>query len=506
MTGSHRPDRRKERTTLAWFVLGTLPFVLLVAWNWHYGPIAALGDWAQYMLHADALLHGRSYGDIGYIFTNRNPFIGPPTQPPGLPAVLVPLLALTDGAREASVYKMLMVAFALAFLGGALAYFTRHAGPMVAAATVMLTGLWLEAGFVTNAVQPDVGFCAFVWGILYLVDRDRPWRWRDAIIVSVLGIAALAFRVAALPLVPAVAVYAWMHRRENGARAFIPVVVWGVCGLVAAVAIPGALTFGRLIVSDPARLVHNVAEAARVYPFATLDLFLYPFPWNRANDVYHIVFAAMAVVGGLSWLRASSTRLLTLFAVFYLGMLFVLPAQDGRYLMPLAPLVLYAGVTGTAMTVRWLARRLGRELRVSADGRTALAAGVLISATTLGFQTVKPQPTVLLDAPGVSGVFETLRSAHQVAPVRAVFMNPRVLTWTTGVPAMGFFLAEPDTTLAEFRARHITHVVVGDLATDPLRAPSIERAVAERPDAFRRVFAEGVFTVYAFDSMRVARP
>jgi hypothetical protein len=83
-------------------------------------------------------------------------------------------------------------------------------------------------------------------------------------------------------------------------------------------------------------------------------------------------------------------------------------------------------------------------------------------------------------------------------------MNPRVLTWETGIPAMGFFLADADTTLAELRARRITHVVVGDVDTDGLRAQSVQAAVARRPDAFRRVFAEGRFTVYAFDSTRMS--
>jgi hypothetical protein len=87
--------------------------------------------------------------------------------------------------------------------------------------------------------------------------------------------------------------------------------------------------------------------------------------------------------------------------------------------------------------------------------------------------------------------------------VRTLFVNPRVLTWETGVPAMGFFLASPDSTLAELRAQRITHVVVGDVGTDGMRSRSIARAVTERPDAFRAMFAEGVFTVLRFDSTRV---
>ena len=101
----------------------------------------------------------------------------------------------------------------------------------------------------------------------------------------------------------------------------------------------------------------------------------------------------------------------------------------------------------------------------------------------------------------------TARARSESTPVRAVFMNPRVLTWETGVPAMGFFLANPDTTIAEFRARRITHVVVGDLATDPLRAPSIVRRWSSAPGCLpTRCSPRGAFTVYAFDSTRAPRP
>ena len=494
------PDKR--RSTFAWFLAGTIPFLALVAWHWSYRPLAALGDWAQYMLHADALLHGRSYGDIGYIFTNRNPFIGPAVQPPGLPAVLVPLLALTGSAREAAAYKLLMVAFALAFLACAFVYFERLSGRAIAVATISLVGIGLETGWVTNDVQPDVGFCAFLWAIFWLVDRDRPWRPVHIVAVTLLGFAALAFRVAALPLIPALTVYVWLHRREIGLRPLIPVVAWCGAGLIAMAAIPGALVFGRLVAVAPERLMKNVAEAISVYPFAALDLFLYPLPWNRANDVYHLVAALLAVIGAVAWLRRGPTRLLTVFAVFYLGMLFVLPMQDSRYLMPLAPLVLYAFAMGTSSSVRWVAHRTQRPLSPDDSHRIALVGAVVLAVVTVVHQASLPRPIILLDAPGVRSVFAFLERERATSPVRAAFVNPRVLTWETGVPAMGFFRASPETTLAEFREKRITHVVVGDLDTDPLRAASIQRAVTARPEAFRRLLSEGVFTVYAFDSTR----
>jgi hypothetical protein len=496
---------RQSRSSLAWFALAALPFLALVAWHWSLGPLAAFGDWSQYMLHADALYRGRAYTDIGYIFTNLNPFIGPRAQPPGLPATVAVLMAITGGTHDPTIYKLLMVAFALAFLACAFAYFRRRNGPVVAAAIVMVSGVWLETGFVTNVVQPDVGFCAFVWAIFCIADRGGAWRMSHVVAVTVLGLVALAYRVAALPLVPALTAYALIHRRNVGWRPLIPVAIWCACGLAAAIAVPGAFTFATLIALEPARLIRNIAESARVYPFAALDLYLYPFPWNRANDVYHLVLGVLAVPGAVDWFRRDWARLLTAFALFYIGMLVVLPMQDGRYLMPLAPLLLYAIANGGLVVGRWVASRVRRDATARGP-RIVLTAAGAICALALITQMRQPPPAVLMEVPGVRSIFTLLRTEHDRSPVRAVFVNPRVLTWETGVPAMGFFTASADSTIAELRAQRITHVVVGDPGTDPFHAPSIAAAVTARPDAFRGVFAEGVFTVFRFDSTRAARP
>jgi hypothetical protein len=494
------------RSLLTLVLIGAVPFLILVAAHWQYGPLAQFGDWAQYMLHADALRHGRPYGDIGYIFTSRNPFIGPPVQPPGLPVAIVPLLVITNGAQESAAYKLFMLACALAFLATIGAYFLRHGNRALAVATLLVTGLWLEIGFATNAIQPDVGFSAMVWAIFCLADRAGPWTWRRAIAVAALGLAALAFRLAALPLLPAMAVYALRHRREAGARAWTPLLAWCGAGLVAAAAVPSALTFARLVPRNPGILIHGVVESAKVYPFAALDLFLYPLPWNHANDAYHVVVALLAVVGAARWLPPARWRFSVLFAAFYVAMLLVLPMQDGRYLMPLAPLAIYSAGVGIGALAEWAARLTGRAIEPARARSLALGVFTVVVAGTLARQLTAPRPAVLMDAPGVQQLFARLRAARESTTVRAVFMNPRVLTWETGVPAMGFFLASPDTTLAELRARRITHVIVGDLETDTVRSHSIRSAVRARPASFQRLFSEGPFTVYAFDSTRAPHP
>ena len=87
---------------------------------------------------------------------------------------VAPLIAIAGGARDSALYKVFMVACVLAFLAAVAVYFTREGSRPLAIASLLLTGLWLEVGYVTNAVMPDAAFCAFVWAIFCLGDRAGP--------------------------------------------------------------------------------------------------------------------------------------------------------------------------------------------------------------------------------------------------------------------------------------------------------------------------------------------
>jgi len=496
-----RRDEQNEAWRWVSTVLGAVPFLLLAAWHWPHGPRADFGDYAQYLLHAEALLKGRAYTDIGYIYTNRAPFIGPPAQPPGLPAALVPLLALTGAARESALYKGFMVLGVLGFLGASGAYLARFGSKRLVIATLFVVGLWIETGYATTALQPDVIFAALVWLTFLVADRPDEWTWRRVLLISALGLTALAFRLAALPLLPAVALYALIHRRRVGPLALAPTFIWCLCGTVAVVFSPDATTYARFLPRDPMRLVALIADNARLYPFLVLNLFLYPLPWYWwGNDVYHVLICGFAVVGVIRWLPRLRHSFLAVFAVVYLGMLFVLPIRHERYLMPLAPMAVFFAMAGLATFAQWLGRLTRREPTNAAATGTALAVAGLIVTVTLVHEFAAPRPPALLDAPGANEVFQRLAAARDSGTVRAVFINPRVLTWYTGVPAMGFFEAPADSTIDEFRSQRITHVVLGDFDLDPWRSRSMASAVAAHARAFRLLYQTGVFTVYAFDS------
>ena len=482
-------------------LVSAVPFLVFAAWHWPHGPRADDGDYAQYLLHAEALLNGRAYADIGYIYTRYAPFIGAPVQPPGLPIALVPLLAMANAARESGVYKGFMVLSVLGFLATAAAYLSRFGSRPLVIATLLLVGVWIETTFVTTALEPDVIFAALVWLTFLVIDRPGEWTLRQVVLITALGLTALSFRVAALPLLPAVAFYALINRRKVGPLAFVPVLVWCLCAAIAVAIAPNVLTYARFLPRDPMRLVHLLGEQARHYPFLVLNLFLFPFPWYWwQNDVYHLVISGFAVLGAVVWIPRLRRSLLLVFTVPYLAMLFVTFVRHERYLMPLAPIGVFFAMAGLAMAITWLARLTQRRLSDVAADRAVLCIAAVVATTTVVRNVLGPRPAALTDAPGATEVFERLGTARDSGTVRAVFINPRVLTWHTGVPAMGFFTAPAGRTIAEFRAKRITHVVLGDFGMDATGERSLSTAMASQPRAFRRLYTAGVFTVYSFDS------
>jgi len=387
------------------------------------------------------------------------------------------------------------------FLAAAGAYLARYGSRPLVIAALALTGLWVETVYATTAIQPDVAFAALVWLVILIVDRPGEWSWGRAALIATLGLAALSFRVAGLPLLPAVALHALVYRRKIGKLAVVPVLVWCLCGAAAFAASPSAITYSELLPRDPAGIVRVVMANVRQYPFLALNLFLYPFPWYWwGNDLYHVGVCGFAVLGAIRWLPRLRNSCFLVFVPCYLGMLFVMPIRHARYLMPLAPVGLFCAALGIAMVISWAARLTGHPVSEARAAHSSLGVVTTVVAATLVTEVTSARHRAMTEAPGARELFTRLSAARDSGSVRAVFINPRVLTWHTGVPAMGFFHAAADTTLAEFRAKRITHVVLGDFNLDPWRSASMAAAVAAYPHAFRRLYQAGVFTVYAFDS------
>ena len=479
------------------WLLALLPALLVVTIRWNAGPGRDVEDYAHYILHARNIVEGRPYGDIGCINSKYADFRCTP-QPPGTPLTLAALFFVVG--EHPLTTGLLMLALSLGFAVVAGVYFARwdpRLGVGVAMLTLLAPGIIRFAAHVTS----DLPFALAAWLTILVADHKGPWTWRRVAGVTVLAFAAQSYRVLGVALVPGLLAMAVVRRKELGWRGFVP----GAC-------LGGALLLALIIRGVP---FMAAAYAANLHLFYNLEpirlglsyALLYPFPWDAANDLYHVVATVVMALGLFWWLREGAWRTLGFwFAAAYLAALLVLPFMVPRYFWPLTPLVVFGllrGVTGLAARVptpRWKLTPAG----------LALGCATLIAIGAVADVLSKPKPGDLTEDPDTRALFATLQSWADSETVRPAFFKPRVLTLETGLRATSTFKVPPDSGRAMLERLCITHLVIGSDRQLPNVDRSLENLVQAFPDRFTLVMRNTSYRVYRLatsDScVPVARP
>ncbi|HEU4722202.1 MAG TPA: hypothetical protein VFS59_12625 [Gemmatimonadaceae bacterium] len=464
-----------------------LPFLVLVVARWRQLPSITEGDYAQYYLHATALLQGRPYGDIGYIYTQYNPWLGPPTQPPGWPLTLVPLLAAVGPNMFA--IKLLLVFMGVFLLVLAGMRIASSNGRAAAGAAVLMTGVALEAMNASHSAISDLGFCAFAWAVILAADRPGAWTAKRIALVTMLGLGVLSYRTAGAALIPAMLLFAVVRR--EGWRPVVPVVIWVLAGVVVLLKFRVGVTVLSAIPTSMDGVLFSVKASARTYGVQGVsELLLYPFPWRLANIAYHA--AALPLLGwGLARsLWRERRTLMTSFFVVYVVMLIVVPVREERYLWPVMPIMALGFFDG-------LRALLALRLPTAAAERATLASCGVLATAAMCVVLLRPPRETLFQHPEVRALFARIAALPRTPTPRVVFVNPHVLTWETGVAAMPSFHATTTQAMAEMRRRRITHVVLGDLGVAPRLDSVLRRAVADSVQAFSPLYRDSVFQLFA---------
>jgi hypothetical protein len=493
-TSSQTQPRDSERTRRAWLFYATalLPALLLFVLHWGNLPRIESTDFAQYMMQAESFLRGEGIMASRYLFTDQNLIYGPKAYPPGLPLMLVPIIGVFGPSLLAT--KVLMLAFAIAFLLLAGHYFGSRYGVWAGVAVTLITGVALEASYATQAPQSDLGFCAFVWALIVLADTRKEWSWGRVLVITLLGLAALSFRTAGVVLVPALGLYALTRWRDLGIRGFVPVFLWGA-------AVLGAMS---LVGSSIESAGMNALPQFARYRLAVFHAELYPFRVNVANDAYHAIGSLLVLVGLAAWLIQTRLRsFLVIFIALYVVMIGFVKGSDDRYLWPAFPVLAFGLAYGARVVVKWL-RGAWSEERLQ---RVALAVVVVVSLVATVTAALRPRPVSLLALPDVQALFERVRQYDSDRSTRVVFVNARVMAWQTGVHTMPLFPGSSEQILTELRRHRITHVVAGDLGILSPSNEQLEAAVRAMPERFVPEYRNRTFVLYRFvDRARGAAP
>ncbi|MGQ0539767.1 MAG: hypothetical protein ACT4R6_12530 [Gemmatimonadaceae bacterium] len=481
-----RPGRRRRLTVTAWLLPLLIPCAVLAILRWDWPPSASAGDYAQYLAHARAIAEGRPYSDIGYIYEPGAALIGPPAYPPGLPLTLAPLVAL-QGIHTPLV-RVLMLATLLVFAVLAALRLRVHVEPWQAAAGAALAVLAIQGAGGTDAPISDPGFAALIWATVVAVDRGgvpqgEKWTWRRVALVTALGFAAMAYRLAGIALIPALALYALTQRRRHGAlfRPLAPALVWVATGAAAWATGRIAIPFSNYLI--PRDLAERLYILVRQYRVALLEVELYPFPGNLWNDVYHLAATALMLIGlGVMLWRARATFLVPLLAMYVL-LLLASPVAEPRYVWPFYPLLGSALALGTTIAAARLLR--GRSSRATLPRSVALGSLTMVLLGALLQEGRKSPPQSLVRDPHAQELLAWLRQAAATDSLRIAFHNPRVLTLETRVSAMGLPAQNAAGQMRALAGREITHFIW----QRPDEAPCLQRMANALPDSFPERFA-----------------
>ncbi len=484
----------RPRFGIAAYLLALLPFAVLAVHQWGFLPRMSDGDYAQYILHAKALVEGRGYTDTGYIFTPFSFLVGPPAQPPGLPLLLAPLVALFGA--NLFVLKSVVVLSAMAYSLIAANYFGRRENLWVGATVALVTSLALQTQNATISVIADLPFSAACWWLITLADRQGAWTGYRAAVVTMLGGVAVAFRVAGAAAGLAVLLFALLRPPAQKRAASLPLVLWFVGGVAAVMLFGHLIPFSKQLLQLPqANLTARALSFAREGKEAVLHSLLYPFAGDTANDVYHGIFLIPLLIGGIRFLVRYRRTFAWCFLLAYVFVLAVSPVQEARYIWPLYPIMAYALVSGLITLIQSVSRVMSQQDRapLAAFGIIAVLGAL---STTHAFR--EPPPPSFLGHPDVQSLFSWLEQDNQRTPERVVFVNPRVLTLSTSVPAMAPIYARPERVLSELEKRRITAVIVGDLGLAETPDRVMRDFIRDTPERFESVYANPSFRVFRF--------
>jgi len=458
----------------------------------------SLGDQAQYVLHARALLAGRGYTNDGYIYTPRVEF-SPQAYPPGLPVVIA---AVEGVGAPLVVARLLMIASAVLFLYVAGRYLATLDDPLLGPASILLCAFIPNLALFASGLYSDFAFAALAWGCCLLADRPGAWSGRRVAALTAFGALAIAFRTAAVALIPALVVHqAWRtwRYREPWRRALVPLVVWVATYLAIDLSLPVTQGYAHQVASGASStgampsvlaLIALLPRRAMAYQDFVSAMHFTPTPWRGVNLAYHAVALVALVIGAVRWVRRAGVRFLFCLAAFYVAIVLLMPWQIARFLWPLAPMIWFATLDGARAMLQ-----AARVDRVRAGEAAVLAAAsIALVAVLLG-----PEPPSLVGIGDVRegrALYAALEREAATMPVRAMMPNPRDAARLPGVSAMSVPPVKPDSLLREADAYRITHAVVGSLGVDLTADRAVLRAVRAHPERFRRVYANQQFTVY----------
>jgi hypothetical protein len=357
-----QPERLRGRA-MALGVVALLGLAYGLLWNRFWVP-GSDGDF--YLAIARNLVQGR-----GLVFNGRALTI----SPPGWPWALAGLLKI---APIFGFLKSVVMLCMIGFFGLMYAVLRRFAAPGPAAGIILLCAINSNAYPMTFWLHSDALFCLLSAATILLalqMSEGRSWAWRLPVLLT-LCIAATLVRWAGLCNAMLIAGALFPARGPPQARRLVTASLACLLLAAATVVIVRDVELSIRRASEPQYATTLLPAAnkgwrhdfgARVVAVGRWESNLFWEPLRLGQSIPWIGYLALAlgwltticfILGTIGILRSGGSGIFWGVAAYVLGVEFVWPHIEARYLVPLLPLILLAVVRGlaalAAVASRWL--------------------------------------------------------------------------------------------------------------------------------------------------------
>lgn len=383
-----------------------------------------MDDAFMYTMHADNLCAGRPYADTCYVFNPENPYVGPPSYPPGYPALICAVKKAGGGMRAMKAANALAIgalALVLTLLPPASAGTALSAG--IAALVALAPALWEQK----DLLYSDIIFTLLLYMALLLHQTAGMLRksWISALegFVSYLAYAVRPLGV----LLPAAFVIKDLFRGTLRCRA--------AALRLAFFAIPALLQTLFFPAFQYADQLHSpIKESVPAGAAHVLGLFFLGFnafwaiepgsnaPIAAAGLLLTLLLLGFYAAGAVRRFRAGEPEAMDFFTLLYIATIALFGMFDGiRYVFPLVPFLAWKGLESAA-AFRNLLRR--------AVPAVFITAGILFAWSYL----VKADYKEIADGPAGKTAQEMFAYiSRETKPADTViFAKPRSLCYFTG--------------------------------------------------------------------------
>lgn len=330
------------------------------------------GDFAQYIAHTKNIVEGMSYSQTNYVFNEENPFVGPPSYPPGTSFLLVPsyyLFGLDFLALKATLLFSFTVAMLLLYL-----YLVKFYEVGLAALTIFCVAYNPYIWSFRQQILSDFPFIMWVFISLFCVHKllnENNFSYKRLISVFA-GVAlymAFATRVLGLLVIPAVICYLIFNNFKRGKHLLVSLIIF-----LLLVAIQFAMIGNTYDYSDAATSssIFNVSGNLLIYSQGMTQLFIYPF-WS--SNKFILAFLPLVSLAGFVATKYNQAkplgrgglfvRILKSFQVHewmlggYLVIILTQPfSQSPRYLLPWIPFFILYTLLFIKIIYNWVSARI----------------------------------------------------------------------------------------------------------------------------------------------------